>query len=393
MAWNQPGGQDEDPWNKSKRKDERDGDGPPDLDVALGELLKRFGGIFGGRQGGSGSGGGGFSIGPWLIILILTVVGTLYLFFGVYTLDQQERGVVLRFGSLQENLQMPGLRWNPPIIDEVVVINVTRVNNIRHQTLMLTADENIVDITMSVQYLIANPSEYVVAVRDPRQSLESASESALRHVVGSSSMDSVLTEGREQVADEVQERLQRYIDLYRTGIQVVKVNIDDSQPPTQVASAFDDVQAAQEDNQRLVNEASAYRESVVPQARGEAQKQIEEATAYREKVISRAEGEASRFTQLLVEYQNAPDVTRNRLYLDAMESIFSNTTKILVNVEGGNNLLYLPLDQLIKNRTSSNQNDGTLGSEEMRRLVRDAVLREINSRTGNSGRREGRPSR
>lgn len=375
MAWDD---REDNPWGGGKRSSGQR-QGPPDLDAALNDLLRRFGGIF---SRGTDGGPGKKAVGKLLFVLLVALVGG-YFLLGLYTLDQQERGVVLRFGALQPELQMPGLRWNPLIIDEVVSVNVTRVNNIKHQALMLTKDENIVDVTMSVQYLIADPSKYVVAVRNPRQSLEHASESALRHVVGSSSMDSVLTEGREQVANEVEERLQRYMNLYRTGILVVKINIDDSQPPSQVASAFDDVQAAQEDNQRLINEASAYLESIVPQARGEARKQIEQATAYRDQVIARAEGESDRFLQLLKEYKKAKGVTRDRLYLDAMESIFASTTKVMVDIEGGNNLLYLPLDQLLKNTGSVDAERATLSVDDVRRIA-DAVLRDINNRsTGN----------
>lgn len=378
MSWNDSDDRNNDPWERPKKKDE----GPPDLEAALKKLF----GSFNRRSGG---GGGSFKISSWMIVAVLLVLAALYLMKGVYTLDQQERGVVLRLGALQTHLQLPGLRWNPPIIDEVVPVNVTRVNNIGHRALMLTEDENIVDVTMSVQYLINDPQQYVVAVRQPRQSLEHAAESALRHVVGSSSMDSVLTEGRQQVADEVMERIRRYMKLYGTGIQVVKVNIDDSQPPAQVTAAFDDVQAAQEDNQRLINEAEAYRESIVPQARGEAKQQVEQATAYRDQVIARSEGEASRFVQLLREYEQATEVTRERLYLDTMESIFSNTTKIMIDVEGGNNLLYLPLDQLQKRPTV--RADTEVDLEQIKQLT-DGVLREINNRS-NSINQRGRQSR
>ena len=374
MSWNDSGDQGNDSWGQPKKKHE----GPPDLEAALKKLFSGF------NMRSGGDGGGFKKISGWMLVAGLLVLGVLYFMKGVYTLDQQERGVVLRFGALQAHLQMPGLRWNPPIMDEVAVVNVTRVNNINHRALMLTEDENIVDITMSVQYLIDDPKKYVVAVRQPRQSLGHAAESALRHVVGSSSMDSVLTEGRQQVADEVIGRIRRYMNLYNTGVQVVKVNIDDSQPPAQVAAAFDDVQAAQEDNQRLINEAEAYRESIVPQARGEAKQQVERAMAYRDQVIARSEGDASRFVQLLKEYEQATEVTRERLYLDTMESIFSNTTKIMIDVEGGNNLLYLPLDQLQKQ--SAVRTDTGLSLEQIKQLT-DEVLREVNNRSNNTSQR------
>jgi len=343
MAWNEPDDRRKDPW-----KDKND-DRPPDLDEAFRKLRNI---LSGGAGGGKSSGGGGGNSGARIFspkVLLAAVAAVLGIYFatGFYQLDQQERGVVMRFGAVLEELQMPGLRWNWPIIDNVTKVNVTRIENVTNQSLMLTEDENIVDIRMSVQYLVAKPKDFVIEVRDPRQSLAHAAESAMRHVVGSSSMDNVLTEGREQVAIEVQQRLQRYLDLYSTGILVVKVNIDNSQPPAQVADAFDDVQKAQEDNQRLINEANAYKESIVPEARGEAQKQIEEAKAYREQVIARADGEAQRFSQLLAEYHKAKDITRDRLYLEAVESVLSGSTKILIDLDSSNNLLYLPLDRLV----------------------------------------------
>ena len=355
MSWDNNNDDNKDPWGQ--RKNQRP-EGPEDIEKALADLIKTvlsfvgLGFLF--EAGGKGSKGGngqdgrgrGRAVKRFVFGILPLLLVALYGVAGLYTLDQQERGVVLRFGALQPDLQQPGLRWNPPIVDRVTKVNVTRINNIRHEALMLTKDENIVSIIMSVQYLIASPANYVVSVRNPRQSLEHASESALRHMVGSASMDYVLTEGREQLAVDVEERIQRYMDNYQTGIRVVKVNIDDSQPPREVAAAFDDVQAAQEDNQRLINEASAHRESVIPNARGEGQKQIEQANAYKGRVIASAEGEADRFDQLLTEYSKAEDVTRTRLYLDALEGIFKRTSKIVIDVKGGNNLLYLPLDQL-----------------------------------------------
>lgn len=392
-----------DQWGSRK---DREPDGPEDIDKAIAELISKIIALFGlGSFGSKGSGGTGRSYGLFTIASLLILIGlVVYGVAGLYTVDQQERGVILRFGALQPALQQPGLRWRPLIMDELQKVNVTRINNIRHQALMLTQDENIVNITMSVQYLINNPANYVVAVRDPRQSLTLAAESALRHMVGSLSMDDVLTEGRQRLGTDVQERIQRYMDNYKTGIRVVKVNIDDSQPPQQVAAAFDDVQAAQEDNQRVVNQANAYRESIIPQARGEARKQFEQATAYKGQVVARAEGEADRFRQLLVAFNKAEDVTRTRLYLDAMESIFTKTTKIVVDVKGGNNLLYLPLDQLTRGRQTTNLSSGPTMSapdgasnstgapeinQEFIRRITDAVLDEA-SRRRNSSRQGNR---
>ena len=250
---------------------------------------------------------------------------------------------------------------------------------------MLSEDENIVDVSVTVQYVIDDPVKFLVMVRNPEVSIDHATESALRHVVGSSSMDDVITEGREALGFEVQERLQSYLNRYSTGIRISKVNIDQSGPPQQVQDAFDDVQKAKEDEVRIVNEANAYAESIIPEARGDAQVQIEQANAYRDQVVARAEGEAERFDKLLTEYTAAKQVTRDRLYIDAMESVLSNSSKVMVDVQGGNNLLYLPLDRM------SQQGFGARGidSESSRDIV-DAILRELNDRGTASRRRDNR---
>ncbi len=341
MAWNEPGGGNRDPWGG------RGGDqGPPDLDEAFRKLQAQLSGIFGKGRGG-GPGGGDVKAAGGLLGLGLGLIVLLYFGLGVYQVDEQERGVVFRFGAVQEDPVMPGLHWNPPIIDRVEKVNVTRVQSHEHSAQMLTEDENIVEVSLTVQWVINDPKAFVVEVRNPVTSLVHATESALRHVVGGSEMDQAMTEGREAIGLEVQERLQNYLDRYRTGILVSKVNIDRTSPPNQVREAFDDVQKAKEDEQRVINEANAVAESVVPQARGEAQKQIERANAYRDQVTARADGEAERFTKLLKEYQGAKGVTRDRLYIDTMESVLGNTSKIMVDVDG-NNMMMLPLEQLQK---------------------------------------------
>jgi membrane protease subunit HflK len=376
MAWNEPGGGDKDPWGG------RGDQGPPDLDEAFKKLQAQLAGIFGGGGGGRAA-GGGFNTG--LFGLILAGVAVVYVAFGVYQLDQQERGVVFRFGKVLDDVVMPGLHWNPPLIDDVNKVNVTRLNSDSHKALMLTEDENIVDVSITVQWLVNNPIDFLVKVRSPEISLDHATESALRHVVGSSGMDQVITAGRAAVAAEVQERLQTYLDSYGTGILISKVNIDESAPPSQVRDAFNDVQKAKEDEQRTINDANAYAESVIPEARGEAQKQIEQASAYRDQVVARAEGEADRFTKLLQEYQQAQKVTRDRLYIDAMESLLSRSSKIMVDVEGGNNLMYLPLDRL-------GQSSGALQGADRASVssIADAILREINDRVASGRLRENR---
>lgn len=377
MAWNEPGGgnKDDDPWSG------RGGNqGPPDLDEAFKQFRSKLGGLFGGgSSGGSGGKKRGASITPSFIGIALLALAAVYGFWGVYQIDAQERGVVFRFGKVQEDLAFPGLHWNPPLIDVVVPVNVTRVNSYSHQASMLTEDENIVDVSLTVQYVVDRPIDYEVNVRNPDSSLKQATESALRHVVGSSSMDSVITEGREALGIEVQQRLQRYLNLYGTGIVVRKVNIDRSGPPPQVQEAFDDVQKAKEDEVRSVNDANAYAESVLPQARGEAQETIEQANAYRDQVIAKATGEAERFSQLLAEYSRAKDVTRDRLYIDALESVLSSSSKILIDVEGGSNLLYLPLDRLADRQNQS----GATVSGSTARDIADMVLREVEARQSN----------
>ena len=367
MAWDDSGGKrDKDPWGSGGDQ------GPPDLDEALRKLQGQLSGIFG--RGGGGAKRGGINLSMFGIALVALLLG--YGFWGLYQVDQQERGVVFRFGHVQDDVVLPGLHWNPPIIDRVERVNVTRVNDHEHEALMLTEDENIVDIGMTVQFVIDNPVDYLVKVKNPNTSLDHATESALRHVVGSSTMDLVITEGRAALGAEVQDRLQSYLNRYETGIQVVTVNIDQSGPPQQVQEAFDDVQKAKEDEARYVNEANAYAEEIVPKSRGDAQRQIEEANAYRDRVIARAEGEAERFTKLHTEYSLAEEVTRDRLYIDAIESVLSQSTKIMVDVEGGNNMLYLPLDRL---GSRSSGLGGTAGSEDIRQMVDDALSERLNT--------------
>lgn len=355
MAWNEPGGgrDDKDPWSS------RGGDqGPPDLDEAFKKLQASLSRIFGGGFGGGTSGGAGRKVSASLLFLAGGALVLVWAFMGVYTIDQQERGVVLRFGKALDAIVMPGLHWNAPIMDDVLKVNVTRVRSRPHDAEMLTEDENIVKVRMSVQYVVGDAKNYLLRVRDPDESLMQATESALRHAVGGAEMHAVLTEGREQLAVEVKERIQRYMDNYRTGIRVTQVNIDDTAPPDAVRAAFDDVIKAREDEVRVRNEADAYANQVVPEARGEAQKQLEDSEAYKSQVIAEAKGEAERFNKLLVQYQLAPEVTRDRLYIETMEAVMANSTKVMIDVEGGNNLIYLPLDKLMEasQRATSSDN-------------------------------------
>ena len=263
---------------------------------------------------------------------------------------------------------------------------MTKVRQAEHRASMLTEDENIVDVPMSVQYTVSDPAHFLLKVRNPEHSLEQAMESALRHVVGGSSMDDVITAGREKMAIDVKQRLQSYIDNYQTGILVSEVNIRESRAPAQVQDAFDDVTRAKEDKARLKNEAEAYANTIIPEARGQAQRQLEEASAYREQVVARAEGEAARFTKLLTEYKKAPDVTRRRLYIEAMQDVYSSSTKVMVDVKGGNNMIYLPLDRIVKGGSGGSiSNIDDLDIEELTNRVVEQLRRETQSR-----RREGR---
>lgn len=382
MAWNEPGGgRNNDPWGNG-----RGDQGPPDLDEAFRKLQQQLNSIFG---GGGGSGGSGLQLGPRIYGIAAAAVVAAWFLSGLITIDEQERGVVFRFGRLQEQVMNPGLQWYPRFVDTVEKVNVSRVESYEHDASMLTRDDNIVKVNMKVQYQRAEPKDFVVNVARPEDSLQQASESALRHVVGSSTMDDVLTVGRAALAAETRERTQAYLDDYGAGVRVVSVIIDETSVPNEVLEAFNDVQRAREDQERSINEANAYAESILPEARGEAQQTVEQANAYRDRVIARAEGEASRFQKLLAEYRRAPDVTRNRLYLETMQQVFADTPKVLVDVEGSGNMMYLPLDRLTRSMNSgSTGSAGTLSQEQIRQLT-DAVVREV-SRRNASARRETR---
>ena len=336
MNWDN---QNKDPWGNKNDA--------PDFD----ELMKKFSSILGGKKSSSnGSGGGkkgsGFKFSSSRIFLYgLFAFSIVYASQCIYQLDASERAVILRFGKFYEE-QEEGLNFRLAGIDERYIENVSLTRRYTQTNSMLTKDENIVDVTVSVQYQIGDPQKYVLDIRDADASLVQATESALRHVVGGSIMDDALTTGREVIAQDVKSRLQRYLDKYNTGLEVVIVNIEDSSPPNQVQAAFDDVIKAREDEVRARNEAETYANGLVPEARGQAQRMLQDAEAYKEQVVSEAEGDATRFDLLLAEYQKAPDVTRNRLYLESIQGVMSNSTKVMVDVEGGNNILYLPLDKI-----------------------------------------------
>jgi len=353
MAWNEPGNGGRDPWGN------RQDDGPPDLDEAFKKLQDNLGKMFGG--GGQSSGGqrsGGNPVSKSLLGLALAGAAIVYGMMGVYTLDEQERGVVLRLGTATDSILMPGLSWQPPLIDKVIIHNVSRVRSHPQQSEMLTEDENIVKVKLTVQYVIDDVKAFALNVKSPEQSLYQSTESAVRHVVGSTEMDRVLTEGRAIMGTEIKDRIQDYMNDYGTGIAVTQVNIDETAPPDAVREAFDEVIRAREDEVRVRNEANAYANKVIPEARGEAQRYLEEAEAYRRQVVAEARGESERFSKLLVEYQVAPEVTRERMYIDTLESVMSQSSKVMIDVEGGNNMMYLPLDRMVQR-----QNDVSVGGQ------------------------------
>ncbi len=358
MAWNEPPdnrNKDQDPWGRRPDGGGKQ-DGPPDLDQVLGDLGKKINSLLGGKKsGGGGSGGGGNSGGgrtggpqnvKGLVLAALVIVLGVGLYNSFYTLDEQERGVVLRFGTFSK-IEMPGLRFKLPIVDQVEKVNVTNLRSYSYQDLMLTEDENIVDISMTVQYLAADARDFALNVRSPERSMEDAADAALRHEMGGVIMDQVLTEGRAQLAVNVRERLQRYLSEYGSGIEVSAVNIREARAPREVQDAYDDVIRAREDEQRVINEAQSYANEVVPLARGQAMRQMEEAEGYRAELLGTADGDSSRFTALLTEYSQAPAVTRERLYLETLSGIYGDVNKVLLDVsEGSSNLMYLPLDRL-----------------------------------------------
>ncbi len=413
MAWNEPGNNDKDPWNPDNNRNNGAGrpDGgreketendpwgrkpggkdqsPPDLDEAFRKLMGMFGGKKSGNSGGSNNGGPGVSgkLSGGLVAVVLIALLGLWAATGVYQVDQQERGVVLRLGKYHSTV-MPGLHWNPPLIDSVSKVNVTRVRSLDHKALMLTLDDAIVEIAVSVQYSVNDPKDFLLNVRSPEESLSQILQSALRHVAGSSEMDQILTQGRELLSSEVKDRVQDYSSAYGAGLLISKVNVENTQAPSQVQEAFDDVIKAKEDELRFRNEAESYANGVIPEARGRAQRIREEAEAYRSEIVARASGQADRFDRLYREYTKAPEVTRRRLYIETMETVYSDVSKVVVDTKGGNNMMYLPLDQLMKQRAETSSSTSSSNQPNIGALT-DQVLDEIRKRQSATIRREGR---
>ena len=344
MAFNDQGNG-KSPWDSNKGQ-------PPDLDQIVDEWQKRFNQLFGGK-----SGGGRVRKGPPSSLLVLMGL-FLWLLTGLYQVDDSERGVVLRFGEYTQTTT-PGLKWHIPWpVESVEIVNVNVVNRFKQQTTMLTSDENIIVVDLVVQYRKTNPTDYLFNVRDAEETLSEVSEGAIREVAGKTNLDFILTEGRSEIAVLTQDLIQSTLDEYGTGISITKVNLQDANFPLQVEDAVQDAIKAREDKERFAFEAEAYANDIVPKARGEAARMVQEAEAYKSKVIADSEGDADRFNKLLVEYQLAPKVTRDRLYIEAIESVYSNSNKVLMDSDGSGNLIYLPIDKLLE----QNKRDQTASS-------------------------------
>ncbi len=338
MAWNEDGNG-KDPWR-------RGGDQPNDLDQIVQEWQKKFSRILGG-----GGGGGGKGSGAGGVLLAVVLLGA-WLLTGFYRVDEAERGVVQRFGAYTETT-LPGLRWHLPYpIETVDLVNTTAISNYAYRTEMLTADEQYVYIDMVVQFRRSDPVKYSFEVVDPDMTLQDVTESALREVVGTTTLEQLVTARRDEIASRTQNVLQATIDNYGngTGIMVTSISLETVNYPQAVQAAVDDAQKARNDSERFILEADEYANDIIPKARGNAARVLEDAQAYRERKIADAEGEAARFESLLAEYQKAPRVTRDRLYIEAVEEVYGNSAKVLMDTDGSGNLLYLPLDQLM-NRT------------------------------------------
>ena len=354
MAWNEPGGGNKDPWSG------RDQDkSPPDLDDVIRSMQEKIGGIFGGRKGGQ-PGNPAFA----LLVVLLGLI-FLWCLTGIYKIDAGWRGVITRFGAYSETT-LPGLHWHyPSPIESLTKVNVEQQRSIEvgyrsggHQqalgsvpreALILTEDENIVDVRLNVQYQVKDAKDFLFNVKnelDPSETLQQVTESAERGVVGQSEIDFVLLEGRSEIVVQVKDQIQSILDEYGAGILVTAVNLQDAQPPEEVQHAFEDAIKAREDKQRYIREAEAYKNDILPKARGSAARRIQNAEGYRAKVVEEAKGEASRFEALLVEYNRAPEVTRKRLYIESIENVLSNSETVLLDIEKGNNLMYLPLDRM-----------------------------------------------
>lgn len=353
MAWNEPGnGNQPDPWRQGN-KQPGSGNQPPDLDKLILDLQNKFKKFLGGsgpsksnQSGGQGGARNSFTSGPGFHLVAAIILGV-YLLSGIYIVAPAERAAVFQFGRYVKDVG-PGPHWLPSIIRTKKVVNVEQVHTSRHSNLMLTKDENIVFVELTVQYRVGNLRDFLLNVVDPVYSLEEATDSALRQVIGTSTLDEILTEQRAKVRDEIRKQLEDTLSLYNLGLLITDVALQPARAPNEVKEAFDDAIKAQEDEQRMINQAQAYRERIVPVAQGQAERILADSRANAREVQLRAAGDVDRFESILPEYKKAPAVTRKRMYLDTMQRVLKNTSKIIVDTKGSNNVFYLPLEQIMK---------------------------------------------
>lgn len=357
MAWNQPGnnGQDRDPWGSSNSGNSSGNKGnrkkrTTDLDDLFRKLSRKLGGLGGNNKGKNGSSNrNGVNINGSFIVFIITTVVIIWAASGFYTIKESDRGVVFRFGKYSHTVEQ-GLNWKPNFIEKVIPINVETIREQATNGMMLTSDENVIQVEMNVQYRVTDPAQYLFNVTNPDNSLRQAIDSEVRGIIGQSAMEQVLTTKRAFIRDQTQKELENTIRPYNMGITILDINFQAARPPEAVKAAFDDVIAAREGEQKTIREAQAYRNEVLPLAKGNAQKLIEEATAYKSSVVFKAEGEVASFAKMLPEYRAAPQITRERLYIETMERVLSNTRKVIVN-DKSNSMLVLPLEQILRSGT------------------------------------------
>ncbi|TAJ02437.1 FtsH protease activity modulator HflK [Pectobacterium versatile] len=377
MAWNQPGnnGQDRDPWGSSSNSGGNSGgnnnkggrdQGPPDLDDIFRKLSKKLSDLGGGKGSGSSNSGnsGGPALGGRIVGIAAVAAVVIWAATGFYTIKEAERGVVTRFGKFS-HLVGPGLNWKPTFIDSVRAVNVESVRELATSGVMLTSDENVVRVEMNVQYRVTQPEQYLFSVTNADDSLRQATDSALRGVIGKYTMDKILTEGRTIVRTDTQRVLEETVRPYNMGITLLDVNFQTARPPEEVKAAFDDAIAARENEQQYIREAEAYANEVQPRANGQAQRILEESRAYKTRTVLEAQGEVARFARVLPEYKAAPEITRERLYIETMERVLSHTRKVLVNDKGGN-LMVLPLDQMLRGQGGENTQSNNSSANPLR---------------------------
>lgn len=351
MAWNEPGkgGKDRDPWSTNKGGNNQ---GPPDLDEALKSLMSKLG--LGGNKGGSGGSKNGGSIPAKGIGFAAALAVIIWFIAGFYTVNEAERGVIQRFGAYHAEVTS-GLHWRPMFVDTVTNVDVNNVRSLQASGFMLTEDENVVRVEMAVQFRVVDPRGYLFNVEKPEASLAQVTDSALRYVIGHNTMDNVLTVGREEVRQQTWEIIDRLIERYGLGLNVIDINFQGARPPEQVRNAFDDAIRAQEDEERFIREAEAYAREIEPTARGRVRRMQQEAQAYKEQIVLRAQGEVARFDLLLPQYKAAPVVTRQRIFLETLERIYASNTKVFLDAGDSNNLMFLPLDKLLEKASNEQQ--------------------------------------